>query len=108
MSLFDGFAPTYTFRLQIERSDRTILDTTITTKVDANEVAKAKKTIQRLLNEYIPVIKPPVQVKAPELEQTAAPALSEPEDSGGPAQNPDDDPPVAEETAEPFLLFCRW
>lgn len=26
MSYFDGLTPTYTFRLQIERSDRTILN----------------------------------------------------------------------------------
>lgn len=26
MSYYDGLTPTYTFRLQIERSDRTVLD----------------------------------------------------------------------------------
>lgn len=30
MSLFDGLIPTYAFHLQIERSDRTIIDTTAT------------------------------------------------------------------------------
>lgn len=101
MSYFDGFTPTYTFQLRIERDDRIILDTAIAAKGDADGVAKAKKTIQRLLNEYTPVIKPPVQAKDPEPEQTA-PALPEPENSGGSAQDPDDDPPVPEETAEPL------
>lgn len=101
MSYFDGFTPTYTFQLRIERDDRIILDTAIAARADADGVAKAKKTIQRLLNEYTPVIKPPVQAKDAEPEQ-AAPVLPEPEDSGTPDQDPDDDPPVAEETAEPL------
>ena len=57
MSLFDGLTPTYTFRLQIERSDRTILDTAITTKATADEITKAKRSVRRLLDEYAPTIK---------------------------------------------------
>ena len=57
MSLFDGLIPTYTFRLQIERSDRTILDTAIVARATADEVAKAKKNIQRMLNEYTPSVR---------------------------------------------------
>lgn len=43
MSIFDGFMPTYTFRLQIERNDRGILDTSITAKGDADEISKANQ-----------------------------------------------------------------
>lgn len=57
MSLFDGLTPTYTFRLQIERSDRTILDTAITTKATADEITKVKRSVRRLLDEYAPTIK---------------------------------------------------
>lgn len=57
MSLFDGLIPTYTFRLQIERSDRTILDTAIVARATADEVAKAKKNIQRMLNQYTPSVR---------------------------------------------------
>ena len=49
MSYYDGFTPTYTFSLCIERSDRVLVDTTVEVKATAEEIAKAKKTIQRLM-----------------------------------------------------------
>ena len=59
MSYYDGFTPTYTFSLCIERSDRVLVDTTVEVKATAEEIAKAKKTIQRLMNEYAPAAKAP-------------------------------------------------
>lgn len=70
MSYFDGLMPTYTFRLQIERSDRTILDAAITAKAAPDELTKAKRSIQRLLNEYAPAAVIPVPTQPP--EQVAA------------------------------------
>ena len=72
MSFFDGFTPTYTFRLQIERSDRMILDTAITAKGSREEIIKAKKNVRKLLDEYAPL--PPVLAPAPDI-----PPLPEPE-----------------------------
>lgn len=84
MSFFDAPNTTYTFRLKIERNDQTILETAIVKKADAAELAKAKKTIQRLLNEYTPAIQPPKAAQAPELAQNSpapAPAVEQqPED----------------------------
>ena len=41
MSYYDGFTPTYTFSLCIERSDRVLVDTTVEVKATAEEIAKA-------------------------------------------------------------------
>lgn len=71
MRYFDGFAPTYTFRLQIERSDQTILDTAITAKASREELIKAKKNVRRLLDEYAPL--PPVLAPAPDIPPTPEP-----------------------------------
>ena len=76
MSYYDGLTPTYTFRLQIERSDRTILDTAITTKASREEMIKAKKSVRRLLDEYAPL--PPVLTPAPDLPPTPEPDLPTP------------------------------
>lgn len=100
MNLFDGITPSYTFRLKIEQGDRIVLDTAIVTRADTDEITKAKKTVQRLLNEYTPAIKPSVPALNPEVEQTAALVLPELEISGCPSQDPDNDPPEEEVTAE--------
>lgn len=76
MSYYDGLTPTYTFRLQIERSDRTVLDTAITTKASREEMIKAKKSVRRLLDEYAPL--PPVLTPAPDLLPTPEPELPAP------------------------------
>ena len=52
MAYFDGFAPTYTFRIMIERSDRPVLDAAFTTKGTPKEIQKVKRSIQKLLREY--------------------------------------------------------
>ena len=79
MSDFDGLTPTYTFRLQIERSDRTILNTAINAKATADDIAKAKKSIRRLLDEYTPAIKTTVTLRpGTVLELTPEPDLPAP------------------------------
>lgn len=80
MSYFDGLTPIYTFRLQIERSDRTILDAAITAKAAPDELAKTKRSIQRLLNEYAPAAVIPAPTQPPE-QPTALlpPAADQPE-----------------------------
>lgn len=79
MSFYDGFIPTYTFRLQIERSDRMILDTEIVAKGTPDEIAKAKKNVQRLLTEYTPTVKAPEPVPTPALPvpEAQAPAAQQ-------------------------------
>lgn len=80
MGIFDGLFPTYTIRLQISRSDQTILDTEITARaVHADEVTKAKKSIQRLLNDYATPITIATKAPAPPPPKMTTPALPEPE-----------------------------
>lgn len=98
MSFFDGLIPTYTFYLKIERSDRTIIDTAIVAKAYPDEIAKAKKNIQRLLTEYTPDIKVKEQVPAPAPEVDTK-ALPEPEAQDPAADQQQDGP--AEAAAPP-------
>lgn len=78
MNFYDGLTPTYTFRLQIERSDQSVLDTEIVVKETQDEVTKAKKNLQRLLVDFSPTIKIP---KAPAtLEPDAQDHAVEPKD----------------------------
>lgn len=98
MSYYDGLCPSYTFRLSIEREDRQMLDVAITAKGEAAELNRAKKTIQRLLNENTPKIEPG-PIPAPEIGSEAvpvadspaaaeAPELEEPENSTGQEPEP--------------------
>lgn len=56
MSYYDGLTPTYTFTLRIEQSDRVLVDTMVEIPATTEGIAKGKKTIQRLMNEYAPLI----------------------------------------------------
>lgn len=80
MSCYDGFTPIYTFRLSIEREDRTLLDVAVTSKGKAEAIGRAKRSIQRLLNEYTPKIEP-AAVPAPEFEPVELEPEEEPEES---------------------------
>lgn len=75
MSYYDGFTPGYTFRLSIEREDRTLLDAAVAAKGEAEAIGKAKRSIQRLLNEYTPKVES-AAVPVPEFE----PVEPEPEE----------------------------
>jgi len=76
MNIFGRTIPTYTFRLRIERSEQTILDTTIGSAISADEVAKAKKNIRRLLDEYAPTIKAQGELPT-EIQKAETPTPSE-------------------------------
>lgn len=88
MSYYDGFTPTYTFSLCIERSDRVLVDTTVEVKATAEEISKVKKTIQRLMNEYAPVAKDPAPADDPVEPEMESQALT-----GSPEQEGETDPP---------------
>ena len=92
MSYYDGFAPAYTIRLQIEREDRMILDTAITVKQSGDEIARAKKHIRKLLDDYAPIAKP---ADTEPQESSIAETESEPEEPETPAPEP---PPETEDT----------
>lgn len=49
----------YTFRLCVAHDGRSIVDTTVGANAVPEEISKAKKTIQRLLNEFAPKITVP-------------------------------------------------
>jgi len=59
MSFSIKLPQTCTFSLHIDQGDRTLVDTTIEVNTTAKDIAKAKKTIRRLMNEYAPVIETP-------------------------------------------------
>ncbi len=78
----------HTFSLCIERSDRVLVDTTVEVKATAEEIAKAKKTIQRLMNEYAPVAKAPAPADDP-----VEPEMESQAPTGSPEQKGATDPP---------------
>jgi hypothetical protein len=78
MSYYDGLVPAYTFRLSIEREDRTIIASSITVKGSKDEIAKAKKTMNRLLNEYTPEFKTPAPAPLQPEPEPEQPAQDEP------------------------------
>lgn len=113
MSYYDGLAPNYTFSLRIERNDRVIIATTLESKATAEEVAKAKKTIQRLLNEYTPAVVPAAPTQDPEQAPSIpepdvsaqAPAADQPEEPAEVTPAPDSKP--AEGARGLLRLYCR-
>ena len=95
---------TYTFSLCIDRVGRTIVDTTVEVPDTREGITRAKRTIQRLMNEYVPTPKAqePVELnpesQAP-IDSTAAPE-SEPA--------PDPSPEKKQDGARgPRQLHCR-
>lgn len=67
MSFSIELPQTYTFSLCIDQGDRTLVDTTVEVEATTKGIAKAKRTIQRLMNEYAPAIEPtPTQTATPE------------------------------------------
>lgn len=110
MSYYDGFTPTYTFSLCIERSDRVLVDTTVEVKATAEEIAKAKKTIQRLMNEYAPVAKAPAPAAdpaEPEMEsQAPIDPTDPPEPEAAPTTPPDKKSGGARGLLHPYCKEC--
>ena len=60
MSFSIELPQTYTFSLCIDRGGHTIVDTTVEVPDTREGITRAKRTIQRLMNEYAPVPKAPV------------------------------------------------
>lgn len=84
MSFSIELPQTYTFSLCIDRGGHTIVDTTVEVPDTREGITRAKRTIQRLMNEYAPVAKVPEPV---ELNQES--------------QAPTDLPPAAETAPTP-------
>lgn len=106
MSYYDGSTPTYTFSLCIERSDRILVDTTVEVKATTEEIAKAKKTIQCLMNEYVPVAKAPM----PAQEPSEPSPENQPLPTDSPEPDGEADPPLKKkpESARGLLhLHCK-
>lgn len=59
MSFSIELPQTYTFSLCIDRGDHTIVDTTVEVPDTREGITRAKKTVQRLMNEYAPIPKVP-------------------------------------------------
>jgi len=59
MSFSIELPQTYTFSLFINQGDRTLVDTTVEVNATAEGIAKAKRTIQCLMDEYAPAIETP-------------------------------------------------
>lgn len=78
--------PCYTFSLCIKQGEKLLLGTEIVTGDTAEEIAKAKKTIQRLLNEYTPAEKtlaprpkePEPEVASPPVQTVTTPSAEKP------------------------------
>ena len=66
MSYYDVLSPIYTFSLCITEEGSTIVDTTVNVKATAEEITRAKQTIQQLIDTYALAIEPP-QASEPEL-----------------------------------------
>lgn len=92
---------TYTFSICIDQGNRTIVDTTFEVPDTTEGVAKARRTIRHLMNEYAPAIEP---------TQTAAPEPKAPIDQpgrSGPETTPDSPPEKKPEGARGLLrLRC--
>ena len=84
MSFSIELPQTYTFSLCIDQGGHTIVDTTVEVPDTREGITRAKRTVQRLMNEYAPT------PKAPE------PAGMNPE-----SQHPTDPPPAAETASTP-------
>lgn len=59
MSYYDELSPIYTFSLCITEEGSTIVDTTVNVKATAEEITRAKQTIQQLIDTYALAIEPP-------------------------------------------------
>ena len=77
MSFSIELPQTYTFSLCIDRGGRTIVDTTVEVPDTREGIAKARRTIQRLMNEYAPTPKAPEPAGLnPESQPPADPLLA--------------------------------
>ena len=92
MSFSIELPQTYTFSLFINQGNRTLVDTTVEVEATAKGIAKAKRTLQRLMNEYALAIEP-TQATTPEPEnQAPADPTEQPEPEAAPTPPPEKKP----------------
>ncbi len=104
MSFSIELPQTYTFSLRIDQDNHTLVDTTVEVEATAKGIAKGKRTLQRLMNEYAPAIEPP-QAAAPEPENKAP---IDPAGQPEPEPTPDPPPEKKPEGARGLLqLHCK-
>ncbi len=97
MSFSIELPQSYTFSLCIDRGNHTIVDTTLEVPDTREGIAKARRTIQRLMNEYVPIPKAPTPTQEPSklasekqaLIDEAATPESEPAPDTPPEKKPD-------------------
>lgn len=93
MSFSIELPQTYTFSLCIDNGNRTLVDTTVEVPATTEGVAKAKRTIQRLMNEYAPAIAPtPVSVPPGAENQAPINPTDQPEPEAAPEPPPEKKP----------------
>ena len=91
MSFSIELPQTYTFSLCIDQGNRTIVDTTVEVQDTKEGIAKAKRTIQRLMNEYAQV--PKAQAPTPEPQDLAPEKQTSIDETTAPESKPAPDPP---------------
>ena len=98
--MIQGFSNYYTFHIGIKRNNDTVLDVTLGANGNQDEIDKTKKTMQRLLNSYMPSFKK-TDLKT-ETIPTAPKFILEDQASVGPTDQPEDTPPpeIGAEQAE--------
>ena len=88
MSFSIELPQTYTFSLCIDQGGHTIVDTTVEVPDTREGIARAKRTVQRLMNEYAPVAKAPAPADDP-----VEPEMESQAPTGSPEQKGATDPP---------------
>lgn len=92
MNYHDRFTPGCTFRLSIAQEDKTLLDVVVTAEGEAEAISRAKRSIQRLLNEHTPKIEQaaisiPAETAMEKAEEPQGPEEQAPTGCGDPAFN---------------------
>lgn len=107
---------TYTFSLCIGQGNRILVDTTVEVPATTEGIAKAKRTVQRLMNEYAPAIAPtPVPVPPEPERQDTSNQTAQPEPKAAPEPPPEKKPEGArgllhlhcKECGRTFTTFLR-
>ena len=88
MSFSIELPQTYTFSLCIDQGGHTIVDTTVEVPDTREGIARAKRTVQRLMNEYAPAAKAPAPADDP-----VEPEMESQAPTGSPEQEGETDPP---------------
>jgi hypothetical protein len=115
MSFSIELPQTYTFSLCIDREGHTIIDTTVEVPDTREGITRAKRTIQRLMNEYAPISRAPEPVGLNLESQAPAPTDPSPTAETAPTPPPEKKPDGArgllhlhcKECGRAFTTFLR-